>query len=120
MHFEGVKDGSITMLTVELADGTRTVSLKATGLLPGQTTPEGRADRGVLELHWGCVKEDAEGDGWSFPPTGAVLPDKTRDPDGDGMAARSAFGPDGSLVGRAVNACASTHFFLSLSNGLDY
>ena len=78
--------GTVHMLGVEYADGTRTVTLTASDL-----TPQG----GNLELHWACVFEGS--DEWCLPPDGAILPDGTAD-SGDGIASRSSFGGDGKLV----------------------
>ena len=78
--------GTVNMLGVEYADGTRTVTLTASDL-----TPQG----GNLELHWACVFEGS--DEWCLPPDGAILPDGTAD-SGDGIASRSSFGGDGKLV----------------------
>lgn len=94
IKFDGVEDGRVAVLTVERGDGTRSVTVKTANLL---ARDESGKNVGVLELHWGCVKEGA-GDAWSYPPSGAVLPPGTKDPDGDGIAARSAFRDDGSLV----------------------
>lgn len=94
--FEGVTDGKVAMRTAELFDGTRTVVVKAAGLLSKDAAP---GVGNVLELHWGCIKEGA-GDVWSPPPPGSILPPGTRDPDGTGVASRSAFTADGTLVGR--------------------
>ena len=93
MKFEGVEDGRVAMRTAELSDGTRMVTIKAVNLLPEDAAP---ADA-VLELHWGCVKEGG-GDEWTPPPGGSTLPPGTRDPDGEGIASRSTFNADGTMV----------------------
>ena len=53
--------GTVHMLGVEYADGTRTVTLTQSELLP---------QGGNLELHWACVFEGS--DEWCLPPDGAV------------------------------------------------
>ena len=78
--------GTVHMLGVEYADGTRTVTLTQSELLP---------QGGNLELHWACIFEGS--DEWCLPPDGAVLPDGTND-SGDGKASRTPFGGDGKLV----------------------
>ena len=74
------------MLGVEYSDGTRTVTLTQSDLLP---------EGGNLELHWACIMEGS--DEWCLPPDGAVLPGGTNDA-GDGKASRTPFGGDGKLV----------------------
>ena len=82
------------MRTAELTDGTRTVAVRASNLLPPDADPGS-----VLELHWGCVTEGAVEGGWSAPPPGSVLPSGTRDP--DDTAYEVAFGEYGDGLGGA-------------------
>jgi hypothetical protein len=78
--------GGVHMFAVEHPDGSKTVTLTQTDLLP---------EGGSLEWHWACVMEGS--DTWCLPPDGAVLPGGTND-SGDGKASRTPFGGDGKIV----------------------
>ena len=73
--------GTVHMLGVEYADGTRTVTLTQSELLP---------QGGNLELHWACIFEGS--DEWCLPPTAPCFPTARTTPGTEKPAARPSAG----------------------------